>query len=520
MTDPGGVRPFDPLDLLAEASGILASSFDITQTQAQVAALCVRDIAEYCAILSATPGGSPTRRSVEAARDPSFRPLEAGSESGALAGRLKKAGFSTVFVLPLEGREQILGAFVLAARRADAFDRDAQKLAKILALQIVAGIEQSGLFERTQRVADRLQRALLPETLPRVPGVVFHGAYRPASGESEVGGDWYDAFALPDGRVAISLGDVAGHGLEAATIMGEIRQAMRSAAVGDSTPAGVLERINSVINLRASIGMVTAIFGYYDPAARELTYAVAGHPAPILSLGEGRTAFLPGGGLPLGVMSTVDATDCTVTLPPLAQVFFYTDGMTEYGRDPIEGERALLAAAGEISVQSAVDPAQSLQERIFAVASNRDDAATLTLSCENGPIPATLRYSAIPIVAPLVRATMRRVAAECGIPEERQFSLLIAIGEAIANAVEHAYRGEEPGPIVVRIDRNAEQLTVSIEDHGSWRRFQRRDERGRGINLMHELTDGAKITTTQNSTIVTLSMRLGAQASAAPELTG
>jgi len=518
MTDRGGVRPFDPLDLLAEASGILASSFDVADTQAQVAALCVRDLAEYCAILAAPGSISPAYRSVEAARDPDFSALEEGSESGELAACLRKAGFNTVFVLQLQGRHEILGAFVLAARRADAFDGEAQKLATILALQIVAGIEQSGLFERTQRVADRLQRALLPESFPRVPGVVFNGAYRPASDESEVGGDWYDAFVLPDGRVAISLGDVAGHGLEAATIMGEIRQAMRSAAVGDSTPAGVLERINSVINLRASIGMVTAIFGYYEPLARELTYAVAGHPAPILSLGEGRTAFLPGGGLPLGVMSTVDAVDCTVTLPPLAQVFFYTDGMTEYGRDPIEGERLLLAAAGEHSVQTAADPARSLQERIFAHASNRDDAATLALTCENGPVPAILRYSAIPVVAPLVRSTMRRVASECGIPEERQFSLLIAVGEAIANAVEHAYRGEKPGPIVVRIDRSDEYLTVSIEDRGRWRQFQRRDERGRGITLMHELTDGAKITSTQTSTIVTLSMRLGADP--VPELTG
>ncbi|HVR45352.1 MAG TPA: SpoIIE family protein phosphatase [Candidatus Binatia bacterium] len=101
------------------------------------------------------------------------------------------------------------------------------------------------------RSAERLNR----ERLPILPGVAFVAACRPASDEAKIGGDWYDAFNLPDRRVAISVGDVAGHGLEAAIIMGEVRQAIRKAAVGAYGPAAVLDCVNRIVALRESIGM-------------------------------------------------------------------------------------------------------------------------------------------------------------------------------------------------------------------------------------------------------------------------
>ncbi|MGZ3498434.1 MAG: ATP-binding SpoIIE family protein phosphatase [Vulcanimicrobiaceae bacterium] len=497
------MRHVEALDLLAEASGILASSFDLGATLPQVADLCVRQFADYCSILAQQPNGA--KAIFVAARQERF--YQCSEQHGStLPDALRACGLNTVVVAPLCGRHEVLGTFVLAAEEADAFNAATQKLANVLALQIANALDQAALFERTHRVADRLQRALLPETFPRITGAMLHGAYRPASDEAEVGGDWYDAFTLPDGRVALSLGDVAGHGLEAATIMGEIRQAMRSVAVGDLTPASVLEQINGVINLRASIGMVTAIFGYFDPVQRELTYAVAGHPSPIVTLADGQSAFLPGGGVPLGVGSTVDASDWCVTLPPNAQIVFYTDGLTEYGRDLILGEELLLKAASRQHVRSAANPAEELQDAIFATTPNRDDAAALTLSCEDGPVPESLRFSALPIVATLVRATMHRVADYCNLDEDRRFALLVSTGEAIANAIEHAYRGAPPGEIIVRIDIAPTAITVQVEDHGRWRPFQKREERGRGITLMHQFMDGVRITSTKTSTIVTLTL--------------
>jgi anti-sigma regulatory factor (Ser/Thr protein kinase) len=507
MVDPGALQRPDALDLVAETSGLLASSFDLSATLPRFADLCVRKLADYCAIYASHNDGAVSI--VEAARESDLQ-IHA-PDAAALFEVLREHGFETIITIPLSGRHDAVGSFVIASRACAAFDATDEKLANVLALQLANALDHSMLFQRTHRVADRLQRALLPDTFPRVPGAIFHAAYRPASAEAEVGGDWYDAFSLPDGRVAISMGDVAGHGLEAATVMGEVRHAMRSASVNEQSPAAVLQHINSVINLRKGIGMVTAIFAYYDPIRRELTYAVAGHPAPLLTITDGFSGFLPGGGMPLGVTQDIDAHDWTITLPPRCCVIFYTDGMTEYSRDILAGEARLLEAGVRSFASDPDNPALALQERIFDAALNRDDAATLTLSCEDGQVGQTMLFSAIPLAAPIVRSLLHRFCDAHAIDQQRRFSLITAVGEAVANAVEHAYRGERPGYIYVRTFVDKENITVEVEDHGRWRPFQHRDERGRGIVLMHELMDRVRISSAQNRTAITLVMSRDSQ---------
>jgi serine phosphatase RsbU (regulator of sigma subunit)/anti-sigma regulatory factor (Ser/Thr protein kinase) len=472
----------------------------LSVTLPQVADLCVAKFADYCAVVAQHGDGGLSL--VEAARRPGFH--VAAQDAETFRHILQERGFETIVVAPLVGRQETLGIFVIAARHKSAFNGQTQKLAKVLALQIANALDQSLLFERTHRVADRLQRALLPDSLPHIPGAAFHAAYRPASDEAEVGGDWYDAFKLPDGRIAISMGDVAGHGLEAATVMGEIRQSMRTAAVTQRTPAQLLEHINSVINLRKSIGMVTAIFAFYEPRSRQLTYAVAGHPPPVLTISGGFNGFLPGGGVPLGVESEIRAADWTIVLPPRSCVVFYTDGMTEYSRDVLLGEHRLIEASARSFESDPENPALALQERIFDATVNRDDAATLTLSCHDGTIPESMTLSAIPLAAPIVRSMLHRLCDQYEIDEERRFSIITAAGEAVANAVEHAYRDEEPGQVQVRFFVDATTVQIEIEDYGRWRPFQRREERGRGIVLMHELMDRVRIISEQSRTVISL----------------
>lgn len=508
MLEPSSVRRPDALDLLAEASALLASSFELATTLPQVADLCVRKMADYCAIIARHGEGGVSL--IEASRDSDFR--AESSDADALSAALQAHGYELVIASPLVSRKEEFGTFVVASRDRNAFNGRTQKLANVLALQIANALDQAILFERTYRVADRLQRALLPDTFPRVDGAIFHAAYRPASDEAEVGGDWYDAFALPDGRIAISMGDVAGHGLEAATVMGEIRQAMRTIAVTETEPSQVLQHVNDVLNLRSGIGMVTAIFGYYRPDLRELTYAVAGHPPPVITIEDAFSGFLPGGGMPLGVDRDVKASNWTVTLPPRACVVFYTDGMTEYSRNVIEGEERLLEASIRAFASDPENPAIALQERIFDATVNRDDAATLTLSCIEGTLPETMRFSAIPLAAPIVRALLHRFCDEHELSSRQRFSLITAVGEAVANAVEHAYRGEKPGFFYIRTAVDSGSITIEIEDNGRWRPFQRREERGRGIVLMHELMDRVRISSAQNCTVISLILARSSEA--------
>lgn len=481
---------------------MLAASFDLAKSLPEVAELCVRRLADYCAI-HAQPS-EHTGHTVHAGADSLVGP--AGADPDDLREALHDCGYATVQVVPLSGRRETLGTFVLASRTTDAFDETTGKLATVLASQIANAVEQAILFERTQRVADRLQRALLPDTFPAVPGASLHGAYRPASDEAEVGGDWYDAFELADGRIAISIGDVAGHGLEAATVMGEVRQAIRTAAMGRTSPASVLEHVNGVINLRAGIGMVTAIFGYYEPERRELTYAVAGHPPPILTIPGRFCNFLPGGGVPLGIDRSIGATDWTITLPPTCSVIFYTDGMTEYGRDVIDGEARLLEACVRACDEDPDNPALGLLERIFDTAVSRDDAATLTLFAHEGPLPAKMSYSAIPLCSPIVRSMMHRFCDQYDLSDDDRFSVLTAVGEAVANCVEHAYRGDERGVFHLGASVEGETVHIEVEDRGRWRPFKPRDERGRGFLLMNELMDRVRINSTRDSTLLSMTL--------------
>jgi len=500
MLERGDLRHSQALELLADASRLLASSLELSATLPRVAQLCVERLADYCAIAGSE---RPDEEFFyEAGQGKKLR-LRHGDPAQIESG-LRSRGFKSILLVPLSGRHAGGGVFVLAAKDPERFDDASRKIVEILGLQLANALDQATLLERTHHIADRLQRALLPASFPRVAGGQLDGAYRPASEEAEVGGDWYDAFELPDHRLAISMGDVAGHGLEAATIMGEVRIALRAAAVGERSPAAVLEQINGVTNLRSTIGMVTAIFGYYDTTSRELTYAVAGHPPPALVVENAFAGYLPGGGVPLGIGESVGARDWVITLPPRSWVVFYTDGMTEYERDVIAGEERLLEASVRACESDPENPAIALQERIFNTSVNRDDAATLALSCFDGPVPRRMEFSAIPMTAPIVRAMINRFCDQNTISADQRFALTSAIGEAVANAVEHAYQGEDPGKFELRLEAQNDFVLIDVEDRGRWRPFQKRDDRGRGMVLMHELMDRVRINSTQQGTCLSM----------------
>ncbi|MBV8355989.1 MAG: serine/threonine-protein phosphatase [Candidatus Eremiobacteraeota bacterium] len=357
-------------------------------------------------------------------------------------------------------------------------------------------------------MADTLQRAFLPQQMPRLEAGRCDAAYRPGASEAMIGGDWYDAFVLPDERVALAIGDVAGHGLAAAIIMGEVRFAMRAAAVNATKPAEVLERVNQVLMARAIPTMVTALFGIYDPKVATFTYASAGHPAPLLATGDGRCRTLPTEGIALGIVDRVDAKEWTFSLPPGALLVLYTDGLVEYDRDPIEGEERLREAAGLEALEPSPDPATSLQARILGERDSTDDVATLTLATSR-TVPEKFIYtvSAIPLAAPLVRHALACWVAQSALAEVKTYAVISAVGEAVANAIEHAYSGDGDGVLIVTAERDEASLRLEIQDFGRWRPRQRREDRGRGLPLMRALTDGLEIRSNHAHTSVR--MRIG-----------
>jgi anti-sigma regulatory factor (Ser/Thr protein kinase) len=218
--------------------------------------------------------------------------------------------------------------------------------------------------------------------------------------------------------------------------------------------------------------------------------------------------LLPAGGIPLGIADAVGAANWTFTLPPGSLLALYTDGLTEYRRDVLEGEAQLMLAL-ERELADGRPSARSLLGRVFAFDENTDDAAALivTAAPDDGPAGEFYyEFSAIPFAVPLVRRALRHYAQRLRLDDERTFALITAVGEAMANAVEHAYDGTA-GNVRVRVAQDDGAFVATIEDFGRWKPARKREERGRGLPLMRALADAVEIRTDQQCT--TLSLRWG-----------
>ena len=200
-------------------------------------------------------------------------------------------------------------------------------------------------LERERQVAEQLQRALLPDALPDIEGFDFCARYEPAGDGGFVGGDWYDVFDVGDGRVAVAVGDVAGRGLQAATVMGQLRSALRAYAIDDPLPGAVLSRMDELV-VRLG-GSATLAYGLLTRDDGQLLQGLAGHPPPLLIAHEGGASWLDTGrGTPLGAPAASRQT-AEITLPDGALVLYYTDGLLQERELGIQsGMEHLRATAG------------------------------------------------------------------------------------------------------------------------------------------------------------------------------
>lgn len=232
-------------------------------------------------------------------------------------------------------------------------------------------------YERERQITEALQEALLPKRLPELPTLDFHAVYAPAGLQGRVGGDWYDAMPLDEGRVLFSIGDVAGHGLQAAVAMSRARQSIASVAMADRDPATILMHSNDVL-VRQESSLVTAICGVVDANDRAFAYAGAGHPPMILRHGDGRTENLPSIGPPLGIADGIPYSGDVKTIEAGSMLVLYTDGVIEQTRNTERGELLLLDAVRSIDPGS-TDPAADILSFVLGDVAPNDDVAILTL---------------------------------------------------------------------------------------------------------------------------------------------
>jgi len=247
-----------------------------------------------------------------------------------------------------------------------------------------AAQRQRELYENEKRIADALQRGFSQPSLPMLPQLGLHGSYLPAEQQASVGGDWYDAFVVRKGALFFSIGDVTGHGIDAAVTMSRVRQSLIVGAMRESDPAAILHWTNETLFLQAD-RIVTAICGFVDLQTLEVRYAAAGHPPPVLAVPGEPARFLRYGGLPLGVDQHSQFATFTEVARSGALLVLYTDGLIEYKRNLDAAEAQLLAIAEEIVQSKTVqDPTTFIRERFFTAAIPADDVAVLTLRFAEG----------------------------------------------------------------------------------------------------------------------------------------
>lgn len=211
--------------------------------------------------------------------------------------------------------------------------------------------------------------------VPQSPAVRFSSTYGFVL--PEFGGDWYDVFET-HGRIAFAIGDVAGHGVQAARSMNLLRHAMVRLALANADPAEILSTANK-LTLATDALYATALCGYIEPHSRQIVYATAGHPPPVLALRKD-AVFLETGGVMLGASSEAAYRTVCLQLPDNALLVLYTDGVTERDGDLLDGERRLLAAVRDAAVRGVTDAARAIQDAMFVEKAPVDDVAILAVA--------------------------------------------------------------------------------------------------------------------------------------------
>lgn len=301
---------------------------------------------------------------------------------------LKARGMRSLMAVPLLVEARTIGVLITASQQFALFTEEDQMLLRLAADRIAAPILNASLFEREHRIATTLQRSLLPTKLPALPGLSVQARYVPGGRGLDVGGDWYDAMALPNGRVGLVIGDVVGKGIRAASIMGQLRNAMRAYALEGHEPASVVGRINKLTDSFDRVTMATMIYLVYEPSDGSAKFVIAGHPPPLVTFPDGTVSFLDGEkNLPLGVMSEHTYTAERFTLEPGTSIMLYTDGLIEEPGASVDDGLERLRSAVQEGPEDLDLLCDHVLEEVFRERERSDDVAILAIRSDAGRPP-------------------------------------------------------------------------------------------------------------------------------------
>jgi PAS domain S-box-containing protein len=428
-------------------------------------------------------------------------------------------GLRSILGVPLMAGGEVTGVLKVGVPAPRRFSEDDLMLLGLAADRVALAIDHLRVYEREHRIAETLQRSLLPERLPRLPGLEVAARYQPAASESEVGGDWYDVIAMPGGQVGLVMGDVAGKGLGAASMVGRLRSAMRAYALEGHAPADVVDRLNQLVWSEVEDShMTTMVYVVLDPLEGRVTWVNAGHLPPLAVTSDGMARFLEGSSsVPLGVMS-YPAYEASETEMPLGgTVLLYTDGLVERPGELLDHGLDRLAAAVRGKRVGPEELCDHVLEQLVPALGASDDVALLALCSPRLSDSFRLELGSEPGELAALRALLRRWLRNLNGDETEIAEILTAVGEAAANAIEHGGSIAGGPPFEVTGTLNGDGVEIVIADSGGWRE-RRRSEGGRGLMLMRSLMDTVEVDPGTDGTTVTMRRQLGVEAATAPQL--
>jgi anti-sigma regulatory factor (Ser/Thr protein kinase) len=422
---------------------------------------------------------------------------------------LRQKGIRSMLGVPLIIDGRAIGVLHVGTLTPREFTNDNAALLQVVAQRAAPAIERARLYdelEREHRSAVALQRSLLPEGVPDIVGVDVAVRYLPA--RDEVGGDWYDVVDLPGGLVGVAIGDVAGHGVRAAALMGQLRTALRAYALDGYPPGEALKRLDRLLHTVRGEGMATAAYAVVDPLTGTVRIASAGHLPPIVVSGSGEARVLevvpapPLGTLPFGTYLETETT-----VGPGEALMLYTDGLVERRREPLTAGIERLRAHANV-VASADMLCERVLRRLTPAEGADDDVAMVVV--RNLPIGAEiqLRLPATPTVLVQIRRVLRRWLHAHDVGPEDVAAITLACGEACANAIEHAYR---PGPASFELEGRYDDgvVTVTVRDAGAWRATRGELDRGRDLMMIEATMDDVDVRCTDAGTEIVMTRKVG-----------
>ena len=380
-------------------------------------------------------------------------------------------------------------------------------------LRSIAALQQLRLQVEHEAVLT-LQHALLPDTIRWNPSVIVHARYHAASNGLEVGGDWYDTFVWPTGHLGLMVGDVVGHSITSAAAMGRLRAAASALAGAVApSPAVILDALDRFAHGPDGTDYATAVCVIIDPKTGRLTYSSAGHPPVVVVSPDGTTTSLcQAQSAPLGVGLARSRGERSIDLEPGALVMLYSDGLIERRGEPLD---VGITRLEQSIVRNRDMPVGELADLIVA-----------NLTADTQPVDdiviACFRYT--PVVAQLNLQLNARAVELAGMRDairiwlgNRQVDpdgcedVLLVVGEACANTIDHAYRHQNVGTISIELTDHSHHIAVRVVDQGNWRPPGRHNvDRGRGTLIMQALTDCFDVKHDASGTVVNCTIKLTA----------